>query len=97
MLNRLHLAFPLLRDLFRYLQENPEELKRVPASSESETTQRCFQLAETVQYLLDNTLPVTVSELGARFFDNSKALRQGEYRSPAASLAQDLRARCRAQ
>jgi hypothetical protein len=80
-LDRLQLAFPLLRDLIRYLQEHPEELKRALANSENETTKRCFQLAQTVQHLLGNTLPLTVSELGAQFFGNSKALRQGEYRA----------------
>ncbi len=81
MLDRLQLAFPQLRNLVRYLEENPEELRRVRTGSESETTQHCFQLAETVQHLLDNITPVTISELGARFFGNSKVLRQGEQRA----------------
>ena len=81
LLDRLRLGFPRLRDLVDYLAENPEELRGLRIGSASDTTNRCFQLAKTLQYLLDNTEPVTVSELGAQFFESSKALRQGELRT----------------
>ena len=81
LLYRLRLAFPRLRDLVDYLAENPEELRGLRTGSASDTTNRCFQLAKTLQYLIDNTEPVTVSELGAQFFESSKALRQGELRT----------------
>ena len=81
LLDRLRLAFPRLRDLIDYLAENPEELRGLRTGSVNDTTNRCFQLAKTLQYLLDNTEPVTVSELGAQFFESSKALRQGELRT----------------
>ena len=40
-----------------------------------------FQVAETIQFVFTNNEPITISELGARFFHNSKALRQGEIRA----------------
>lgn len=81
LLDRLRLGFPRLRDLVDYLAENPEEMRGLRTDSTSDTTNRCFQLAKTLQSLLDNTEPVTVSELGAQFFESSKALRQGELRT----------------
>ena len=84
-ISRLKLAFPQLsmitdkladqqsgtRDLFFSLlkQKNAQTL-----------TNLAFQTAQAVVFLLSNHDPITISELGARFFKNSKALRQGEAR-----------------
>ena len=43
-------------------------------------TDLAFQTAQAVVFLFTNHDPITISELGARFFENSKALRQGEAR-----------------
>jgi len=78
----LALAFPKLEDFFATL--GPEESgigRMLTASTEELVRQSCFTLAETMQFLLDNRTVLTVSDLGARFFHNSKALRQGELRA----------------
>jgi hypothetical protein len=80
--SRLHIAFPNLDKLLRHLQNFPDDLNRMLSNnSEQELTNSCFQVAETLVFLLNNNSPITISELGARFFENSKKLRQGELRS----------------
>ena len=84
-ISRLKLAFPQLsmitdrlddprsgsHDLFFSLlkQKNAQTL-----------TDLSFQTAHALVFLLSNHDPITFSELGARFFENSKVLRQGEAR-----------------
>lgn len=82
LLSRLHIAFPGLKTLLQHLQDCPDDLYRMlSAHSQQEVTKSCFQVAETVVFLLKNSSPITISELGARFFEHSKKLRQGELRS----------------
>ena len=81
LLARLQLAFPELCRLISHLEANPGELlKAFSRWSELETTNVCFQLAETVKHLQTNTSFVTISELGSLFFKSSKILRQGDVR-----------------
>ena len=82
LLSRLQLAFPELKTLVKQLQKSPADLQRILSNnSEQESTEIFFRVAETVSFLLKNQTPVTISELGARFFNNSKILRQGEIRN----------------
>jgi len=80
--SRLQIAFPGLDALHQHLQDSPDDLNRMLSTrSEKRLTKSCFQVAETVVFLLSNGSPITISELGARFFEHSKKLRQGELRS----------------
>jgi len=82
LLSRLKLAFPALNELIDFLEEEQAPLKRMfTAKSEEAVNTCCFQTAEAVQFVLKNNIPITVSELGAKFFNDSKALRQGELRA----------------
>ena len=82
LLSRLKLAFPALIKLIEFLEEEHAPLKRMFAvKSEEAVNTCCFQIAEALQFVLKNNIPITVSELGAKFFHDSKALRQGELRS----------------
>lgn len=81
-ITRLKLGFPNLTGVTETLAVAPESLVHLlKTENEQEATTLCFQAAETVLFLLKNTTPVTISELGARFFADSKRLRQGEARS----------------
>ncbi len=82
LLARLQLAFPGLEKLTKQLAESPEDIERIAANtSEKEATGLCFQATNALNYLLKNNDPITISELGARFFSDSKKLRQGEFRN----------------
>lgn len=82
LISRLQLAFPHLETLTSRLQDSPDDISRMLKNgSQQEATALCFQAAETVGFLLRNDTPVTISEIGARFFGDSKKLRQGELRS----------------
>lgn len=82
---RLKLAFPQLSKITDRLADPQSGIhalffsmlkqKKAPA-----LTDLAFQTAQAVVFLLSNHDPITISELGARFFENSKALRQGEAR-----------------
>jgi len=84
-ISRLKLAFPQLSMITDRL-DDPKScthalffslLKQKNAQT---LTDLAFQTAQAVVFLLSNHDPITISELGARFFENSKALRQGEAR-----------------
>ena len=82
----LQLAFPGLQRLTDGLREEEKTVRKLftlfPApDSAREVKDICFQLFTTIEFLQHNSEPVTISELGARFFGNSKILRQGEIRS----------------
>lgn len=82
LLGRLRLAFPDLEELVHSLEEDSSALQRMHATkSDEDVISCCFQAAEAVRFVLHNREPITISELGARFFNNSKALRQGELRA----------------
>ena len=82
LLSRLQLAFPALIELIDFLEEEHAVLKRMlTIKSEEAVNTSCFQTAEAVQFVLQNSIPITVAELGAKFFHDSKALRQGESRA----------------
>lgn len=84
-ISRLKLAFPelsLITDRLADPQSRSHDqffslLKQKNART---LTDLAFQTARAVGFLLSNHDPITISELGARFFENSKALRQGEAR-----------------
>ncbi len=84
--SRLQLGFPDLHELTEFLNNNPETIRTFFTASrekeaEHKVTELCFHLAHTIKFLQNNQEPVTISELGARFFRDSKVLRQGEIRS----------------
>lgn len=82
LLARLKLAFPALNELIDFLGEEHAPLQRMLAvKSEEAVNTSCFQTAKAVQFVLKNNIPITVSELGAMFFNDSKSLRQGELRA----------------
>lgn len=82
LLERLRLAFPDLSELLQFLAEDGSTFERMLVTKGKEwISTTFFQIAETVQFVLTNNEPITISELGARFFSDSKALRQGELRA----------------
>ena len=82
LLSRLKLAFPSLNKLIDFLGEEHASLKRMLSTKSEEAVNTCcFQTAAAVEFVLKNTIPITLAELAARFFNDSKALRQGELRA----------------
>ena len=78
----LVLAYPELHSLFSLLQEDDSSIRSIlSGNSEKKGKEKCFAMAEIISFLLRNSEPITVSDLGARFFKDSKALRQGELRT----------------
>lgn len=81
-IKRLGLAFPDLKKAVHLLAEESATIERMlTTKGEVYVTNHLFKVAETVRFVLDNKTPITVSELGARFFLDSKALRHGELRA----------------
>lgn len=82
LLGRLKLAFPLLEELVKFLETENTSLQRLLNTKSKEAVNACcFQAAEALQFILSNETPITISELGAKYFLDSKALRQGETRA----------------
>jgi len=80
--SRLSLAFPELEPLIASLKDDCTPLERMFSGKEKDSAgEHCFQAAETVRFLLGNSEPITLSELGARFCNDSKRLRQGKLRA----------------
>ena len=78
----LVLAYPELHPFFSVLQEDDSSIRSIfSGNSEKKGKRKCFTMAEIISFLLHNTEPITVSDLGARFFKDSKSLRQGELRT----------------
>ncbi len=81
LITRLKLAFPDFGVITENVSTSHDILKRMfKNETEQHVTTTCFQAVETLRFLLKNKTPITISELGARFFNNSKLLRQGEIR-----------------
>ncbi len=81
LITRLKLAFPDLKAITEGLSASQDDLRRMFKNETKQcVTEFCFQAAELAHFLLQNKTPITISELGARFFNNSKLLRQGEAR-----------------
>ncbi len=81
-LESLVLAYPELHPLFSVLQEEDSSIRSIlSGNGEKEGKRKCFTMAEIFSFLMHNTEPITVSDLGARFFKDSKSLRQGELRT----------------
>ncbi len=81
-LGPLHLAFPELQTLFSLIREDDRSIRSMLSGSSVDTAKKnCCTMAKLVSFLLHNNTPITVSDLGAQFFQNSKALRQGELRT----------------
>jgi len=78
----LVLAYPELHPLFSVLQEDDSSICSIfSGNSEKKGKRKCFIMAEIISFLLHNKEPITVSDLGAQFFKDSKILRQGELRT----------------
>jgi len=78
----LVLAYPELHPLFSVLQEDDSSIRNIlSGNNEKKGKEKCFTMAEIISFLLHNSEPITVSDLGARFFKDSKSLRQGELRT----------------
>lgn len=78
----LVLAHPELHLLFSVLQEDDSSIRSIlSGNSEKKGKGKCFTMAAIISFLLHNTEPITISDLGARFFQDSKSLRQGELRT----------------
>jgi len=78
----LLLAYPDLDTLFTVLQEDDSSIRSLlSGNSEKKGKSKCFIMAEIISFLMHNHSPITVSDLGARFYQDSKALRQGELRT----------------
>ena len=83
--SRLKLAFPqlsMITDRLADPQSHTHDLffSLLKQKDEKTLTNLAFQAAQALVFLLSNHDPITISELSARFFENSKALRQGEAR-----------------
>jgi hypothetical protein len=77
-LQRLRLSFPEMEWAHEWLRHAPEIeriLRQNPASE-----QLLRSLLETASFLLETSIPVTLSKLGAQFFNDSKILRGGTLR-----------------
>lgn len=81
-LDRLQLAYPELKSLFTLLRDDPDHIcAMLVGDCEEQVREICFTTAAIIRFLLANKEPVTISDLGARFYKDSKALRQGELRT----------------
>ncbi len=78
LLDQLQLAFPRLGPIHHSLRRNREALGRKLSRQSSQVRELFFTTGKIVDFLLDNQKEITLSELGARFWANSKSLRQGE-------------------
>ncbi len=77
----LVLAYPELEALLFVLQEDDTSIRSILSkNSEKKGREKCFITAEIITFLMHNSEPITVSDLGAQFYKDSKALRQGELR-----------------
>lgn len=86
--DRLRLAYPELGGVHRHLQEDLATLARQIGRQGEVVAARSFKAAEIIHFLRQNRAPLTFSELGARFLNDSKALRDTELSRLVASWLQ---------
>lgn len=81
LLEQWRLSYPRLADVYVYLKSryahSPAMIKKVKARGVEPLKARWFKAGEIVTFLLDNAEATTLSDLGARFCNDSKALRSG--------------------
>ncbi|MBA3014323.1 MAG: hypothetical protein KKD63_00465 [Proteobacteria bacterium] len=78
LVERLRLAYPELHDIHQYLIKTLPTLARQIARHGEMAVARSFHAAEIIHFLRQNQDPLTFSELGARFLNDSKTLRDTE-------------------
>jgi hypothetical protein len=89
LLDRLRLAYPELNGIHHHLRETlPALVRQIGRQGEKMVADRAFQAAEIIQFLIRNQESLTFSELGARFVNDSKALRDTELSRLVASWLQ---------
>jgi len=81
LLGQFQLSYPELPAVHRWLQGQSARHGRLDESKASALRTEWFRLAETVRHLQANRQQVGLSDLGARFFNDSKALRSGRLRT----------------
>ncbi len=78
---QLRLAYPDLSAIHRLLAQNSSGKHALNAGEIEQRRHQWFTLAELIVFLRDNRTPLGLSELGARFFGDSKILRSGKLNS----------------
>ncbi|MFW5893972.1 MAG: DUF2399 domain-containing protein, partial [Verrucomicrobiota bacterium] len=82
LVDRFRLAHPGLVPVLPLLKHRAQRITGSPSEETfREIRNRWDCLARTIEFLQENTRAVGISELGARFFNDSKALRRGSMRS----------------
>jgi hypothetical protein len=88
LVERLRLAYPGLGGVYQHLHETLATLARQISRQGEAVAARAFKAAEIIHFLQQNREPLTFSELGARFKNDSKALRDTELSRLIASWLQ---------
>lgn len=81
LLGQLHLAYPDQTAIHEFLSQNTSFRHALDETGIEELRKQWFMLAELVAFLDNNRTPVGLSDLGARFFNDSKILRSGKLKS----------------
>jgi hypothetical protein len=81
LLEQLQLSFPGLGAIHQHLSDSRQAVGRSLRLNRDAARQRYFTVGKIVVFLLENSREITLSELGARFCNNSKSLRQGELKN----------------
>lgn len=78
LVERLRLAYPELSGVHQHLNATIPALAKQLARQGKTVAERVFKAAEIISFLRKNKEPLTFSELGAQFQNDSKALRDTE-------------------